>query len=184
MVPRATTISTGNVVVTQAPIRMPLPLRPTPSLLPGYNSLNTSIAIPTQNPFGGKNIFVSPRYNNAATSFFPTPAQVVSRGPYVPPPHLSGGANRPGPSGSNPIRGIGPSVTSSFQIPFGGQPQVGGKLQFGGQPQIGAQPQVGGKPQVGGHNPVYGQNIPMKISTLEYSFPRTSTTIWGETSSS
>jgi hypothetical protein len=162
---------------------MPLPLRPTPSLLLGYNALNTSITIPTQNPSRGKNIFVSPRYN-AATDFVPTPAQVLSGEPYIPPPHLSGGANRLGPSGSNPIRGTGPSITSGFQIPFGGQPQVGGKLQFGGQPQIGAQPQVGGKPQVGGHNFVYGQKIPVKISILESSFPRTSTTVWGATSSS
>jgi hypothetical protein len=176
MVPRAKTISTGNVVVTQALIGMPLPLRPTPSLLPGYNALNTSITIPTQNPSGGNNIFVSPRYN-VATGFVPTPAQVLSGGPYVPPPHFSRGANHPSPSGSNPIGGTGPSATSGFQISLGGQPQVGGKLQFGGQPQIGAQPQVGGKPQVGGHNPVYGQNIPVKISTLESSFPRTSTTV-------
>jgi hypothetical protein len=160
MVPQATTVSTGNVVITQAPIGTPLPLRPNPSLPPGYNALNTSIAIPTQNPSRGSRLFVPPGYN-VASQFVPTPTQVLSGGPYVPPPPLFGGSNHPGPSGSNPVGGTSHSVTSGFQIPVGGQPQVGGKPQFGGQPQIGGQPQLGGKPQVGGHNPVYGQNIPV-----------------------
>jgi hypothetical protein len=47
MVPRAITVSTRNVVVTQAPIGTPLLLRPNLSLPPGYNALNTSIVIPT-----------------------------------------------------------------------------------------------------------------------------------------
>jgi len=50
MVPQATIVSTGNVVITQDPIGKPLPLRSNPSLPLGYNSLNTSIFIPTQSP--------------------------------------------------------------------------------------------------------------------------------------
>jgi hypothetical protein len=46
MVPQATMVSTGNVVVTQAPIGTPLPPRPNPSLPPRYRALNTSISIP------------------------------------------------------------------------------------------------------------------------------------------
>jgi hypothetical protein len=56
MVPQATRVSNGNVVVTQAPIGTPLPPRPNPSLPPGYKALNTSIAIPTQVPSGGSRI--------------------------------------------------------------------------------------------------------------------------------
>jgi hypothetical protein len=143
MVPQATTVSTGNVVITQAPIGTPLPLRPNPSLPPGYNALNTSIAIPTQNPSGGSGLFVPPGYN-VASQFVPTPTQVLSGGPYVPPPPLFGGSNHPGPSGSNPVGGTSHSVTSGFQIPVGGQPQVGGKPQFGGQPQLGDNLNLGG----------------------------------------
>jgi hypothetical protein len=158
MVPQATTFSTGNVVITQAPIGTPLPPRPNPSLPPGYRALNTSIAIPTQVPSRGSGLFVPPGYN-VASQFVPTPAQILSGGPYVPPPPLLGGSHHPGPSGSNPVGGTSHSITSGFQIPVGGQPQAGGKPQFGGQPQIGAQPQLGGKPQVGVHNPIYGQNV-------------------------
>jgi hypothetical protein len=158
MVPQAMTVSTGNVVITQAPIGTPLPLRPNPSLPPGYNALNTSIAIPTQNPSGGSRLFVPPGYN-VASHFVPTPTQVLSGGltfllhlcledliilALVAPIQLEA-----------------PVILSLlvFRFLIGGQPQVGGKPQFGGQPQIGGQPQLGGKPQVGGHNPVYGQSI-------------------------
>jgi hypothetical protein len=47
MVPQATTVSTENLVITQAPIGTLLPPRPNLSLPPGYKSLNTFIAIPT-----------------------------------------------------------------------------------------------------------------------------------------
>jgi hypothetical protein len=47
MVPHATTIPTGNMVVNQAPIGTPLSSRPIPSLPFGYNALNSSIPIPT-----------------------------------------------------------------------------------------------------------------------------------------
>jgi hypothetical protein len=73
MVPQATTISTENVVITQAPIGTPLPPRPNPSLAPGYKDLNTSIVIPTQNPSRGSGIFVPSRYN-ATSQVVPTPA--------------------------------------------------------------------------------------------------------------
>jgi hypothetical protein len=56
MVPHAMIVSTRNVAITQPPIATPLPLRPNPSLPPGYNALNTSISIPTQNPSGGYRI--------------------------------------------------------------------------------------------------------------------------------
>jgi hypothetical protein len=121
--------------------------------------LNTSISIPTQNPSGGSNIFVPPGYN-VASHFVPTPTQVLSRGPYVPPPPSPRGSNFPVPSSSNPVGGTSHFVTSGFQIPVGGQPQVGGESQVWGKSQIGGQPQLGGKPQVGGHNPIYGKTIP------------------------
>jgi hypothetical protein len=121
MVPQAMTVSTRNVVITQAPIRTPLSLRPNPSLPPGYNALNTSISIHTQNPSRGSGLFVPPGYNDAS-QFVPTLAQVLSRGSYIPPPPLFGGSNHPGPSGSNPIGDISHSVTSSFHIPIRGQP--------------------------------------------------------------
>jgi hypothetical protein len=87
MVPRATVVSTKNVVITQAPIGTPLPPRPNPLLPPRYRALNTSISIPTQVPSRGSGIFVPPRYN-VASQFVPIPAQILSRGPYVPPPPL------------------------------------------------------------------------------------------------
>jgi hypothetical protein len=79
MVPQATPVSAGNTVITQAPIGTPLPLRSNPSLPPGYNALNTSIANPTQNPSRGSNLFVPPGYN-VASHFVPTPTQVLSGG--------------------------------------------------------------------------------------------------------
>jgi hypothetical protein len=157
MVPQATTILTGNLVISQYLIGTPLPPRLNPSLPPGYRALNISIAIPTQVPSRGSRHFVPPGYN-VATGFVPTLAQVLSGGPYVPPPPLLGGS---GPSGSNPVGGTNCFVTSGFQIPMGGQPQVGGQPQLGGKPQVGAQPQIGGKPQVGFHNLGYGQNVPV-----------------------
>jgi hypothetical protein len=157
MVPQAMSVSTGNVVITQAYIETPLPLRSNLSLPPGYNALNTSISIPTQNPSGGSRLFVPPGYN-AVIYFVPTPTQVLSRGPYVPPPPLSGGSNHLGPSGSNLVGGTNHSVAYGCHIPVGGQPQVGGK------------PQLGEKPQVGGHNPVYGKNIPV-LQSQPWNFP-------------
>jgi hypothetical protein len=77
---------------------------------------------------------------------------------------LLGGSNFSSPGGSNLVGGTNPSVTSSFQILIGGQPQVGGKPQFGGKPQIGAQPQIGRQPQVGFHNLIYGKNVPVSQS--------------------
>jgi hypothetical protein len=73
MVSQAMPVSAGNTVITQAPIGTLLPPRSNPSLPPGYNALNTSIANPTQNPTGGPNIFIPPGYN-VATGFVPTPA--------------------------------------------------------------------------------------------------------------
>ena len=79
MVPQDTHVSIGSVVITQAPIGTTLLLRSNPSLPPGYNALNTSIANPAQNPSRGSNIFVPPRYN-VASNFVPTPTKVLSGG--------------------------------------------------------------------------------------------------------
>jgi hypothetical protein len=48
MVSQATPFSTGNMMITQDPIGTPLPFRSSPSLHPGYNTLNNSIANPAQ----------------------------------------------------------------------------------------------------------------------------------------
>jgi hypothetical protein len=53
MVPQTTMVSTINVVINQYPIGTPFSPRPNPSLPPGYNALNPSIAIPAQNPSEG-----------------------------------------------------------------------------------------------------------------------------------
>jgi hypothetical protein len=116
MVPQATTIPTRNVVISQDLIGTLLPPRTNPSLPPGYRYLNSSVATSIQVSFGGSRIFVPPRYN-VATGFVPTPAQVLSGGPYVPPLPLLGGS---GPSGSNPLGGTNIYVSYDFQIPIGG----------------------------------------------------------------
>jgi hypothetical protein len=72
MVPQVTHVSTRSLVITQAPIRMLLPPRSSPSLPLGYNALNTSIANPAQSPSKGNNIFVPPGYD-VASGFVPTP---------------------------------------------------------------------------------------------------------------
>jgi hypothetical protein len=120
-------------VITQDPIGKPLPLRSNPSLPLGYNTLNTSIFIPTQNPSGGSILFVPLGYN-VVGHFIATPTQVLSGGPYVPPPPSPRGPDRPGPSGSNLVGGTSHLVTSGFQILVGGQTQDEGEHQFGGKP--------------------------------------------------
>ena len=98
------------MVITQDPIGTPLSLRSNPSLPPRYNSLNTSISIPTQNPSGGSNLFVPLGYN-VVSHFVPTPTQVLSKGPYVPHSPLSGVSSHTDPSGSNPIEATSASAT-------------------------------------------------------------------------
>jgi len=98
------------VVITQAPIGMPLLLRSNPSLPPRYNALNTSISIPAQNPSGGSNLFVPLGYN-VVSHFVPTPTQGLSEGPYVPHSPLSRGSSRTGPSGSNLVGATSASAT-------------------------------------------------------------------------
>jgi hypothetical protein len=184
IVPQAMPISTGNVVITQPPIGTPLPLRSNLSLPPGYNALKVSIANLAQNPSRGSNLFVPPGYN-VASHFVPTPTQVLSGGPYVPPPPSPGGSNRPGPSSSNQVGGTSHFITSGFHILVGGQPQVGGNnpvygqsihplqsqpwnFPFQGNQQSsgGKHPQVNsfvppnlGKPYPGSRNPTWGQNF-------------------------
>jgi hypothetical protein len=83
MVPHVMTIPTGNVVVNQAPIGMPLSSRPILSLPLGYHTLNPSTIIPTQVPSRVSGLFVPLRYNTA-TGFVPTPSQVLSGGSHPP----------------------------------------------------------------------------------------------------
>jgi hypothetical protein len=147
MVPHVTTIPTGNVVVSQAPIGTPLSSRPIMSLPPGYHALNPSTAIPTQVPSRVSGLFVPPGYN-VATGFVPTPSQVLSGGSYPPFP---GGS---GPSGSNPIGSTHHPFTSGYQIPIGGKSNVGGY------------PPLGGQPQVGLYNPLYGHNTSGSLAHL------------------
>jgi hypothetical protein len=71
MVPHATTIPIGNVVVHQAPIGTPLSSRPIPSISLRYQALNPSTAIPTQAPSGVSRLCFPPGYNDAA-SFTPS----------------------------------------------------------------------------------------------------------------
>jgi hypothetical protein len=120
MVPHDMTIPTGNTVVTQAPIGMPLSSIPIPYLPHGYNALNTSIPIPTQVPSGASGVFTPPGYN-VSFSFILTPSQVPLGGSY--PPFMGGF----GPSGSNPIGGSTLSFTSGYQIPVGRKYNTGGK---------------------------------------------------------
>jgi hypothetical protein len=68
MVPQATTIPTGNVVISQDPIGTPIPYRINPSLPLGYRALNSFISIPTQVP---SRLFVPLGYIVAA-GFVPT----------------------------------------------------------------------------------------------------------------
>jgi hypothetical protein len=97
MVPQATTIPIGNVVISQALFGTPLPPTSNPSLPPGYRALNTFVSISSQVPSGGSGICV-PLGHNVSANFIPTLAQVLSGGYYVPPPPFPGGF---GPSGSN-----------------------------------------------------------------------------------
>jgi hypothetical protein len=118
-VPQVTHVYVESPVITQAPIGMPLPPRSSPSLPPGYNALNTSIANPSQSPSGWPNLFFPPGYN-APSGFVPTPTQVLSVGPRIPPPPPPGGSNRLGPSSSNQVGGTSHSATFGFQIPVRG----------------------------------------------------------------
>jgi hypothetical protein len=163
MVLEVTHVFVESAVITQAPIGTPLPLRSNPSLPPGYHALNTSItnpsqnpsiANPTQNPSRGPNPFFPPGYN-VASIFVPTPTQVLSGGPNIPPPPSSGGSNHLGPNSSNQFGGTSHSVASGFQIPVGGQPQVGGESQVGGQPQVGGNLKLGVITQCTGNIPLY-----------------------------
>jgi hypothetical protein len=73
MVPYATTIPIGNMVLTQGPIGTTLSSRPIPFLPHGYHALNTSIPIPTQVPSRASIIFTPPGYN-VASGFILTPS--------------------------------------------------------------------------------------------------------------
>jgi hypothetical protein len=130
MVPYATTIPTGNVVVNQAPIGTPLSSRPIPSLPPGYHSLNPSTVIPTQVPSGVSGFSIPPEYN-AATSFVPTPSQVLSGGSYPP---FHGGSD---PSGSNPIGSTHHMFILVIRFPLEGNLMLGGNFNLGGKLKLG-----------------------------------------------
>jgi hypothetical protein len=72
MVPHTMIIPARNMVASQAPIGKPLSSKPISSLPLGYNTLNASIPIPTQVPFGAFGVFTSLGYNVASGSI-PTP---------------------------------------------------------------------------------------------------------------
>jgi hypothetical protein len=126
-------IAHSTMVITRYPIGTPLLLRPNMSLPPGYNALNTSISIPTQHPSRGLKLFVPPGYI-VTSHFVPTPIEVISVGPYVPPPTLYGGYKNPSPNGSKCTIH---SVSSGFQILVGGKPQFGRNLNLGGNLKFG-----------------------------------------------
>jgi hypothetical protein len=119
ILPRATTIPSGNIVVNHAPIGTPRSARPTPSLPLGYHALNSSAAIHTQIPSG------VPLGHNTSAGYVPTPSQVLSGGSYPP---LHGGS---GPSGSNPIGSTHHLFTSVTIFPLGGNLMPGGNLNLG-----------------------------------------------------
>jgi hypothetical protein len=126
MVPHATTIPIGNVVVNQAPIGTPLSSRPIPPLPHGYHVMNTFIPFPTQVRSRVSRVFIPPGYNVVA-GFILTPSQVLSQGSYL---DFIGGSD---PSGSNQIGGTTQSFTYGYHIPFGGKYNPRGKPQFGSQ---------------------------------------------------
>jgi hypothetical protein len=154
IIPRATTIPSGNIVVNNAPIGTPHSARPTPSLPRGYHALNSSAAIHTQIPFG------VPLGNNTSAGYVPTPSQVLSRGSYPP---LHGGF---GPSGSNPIGITHHLFTSGYHIPTGGQSYAWGQAQSEGHAQIGAPHPYGGHSQVGTYNSQSGPNTSNLLAHL------------------
>jgi hypothetical protein len=149
MVPKDTHVFAESEVITQDPIGKPLPLISNPSLPPGYNALNKSIANPSQNPSGGDNLFVPPGYN-VSSSCVSTPTEVLSMGARVPSTPSPGGSNHPSPSSSNQIGGTSHYVTSGIQNPIGGQPHVQGHLKLGGNLKLGSHIKFRGNFKLGG----------------------------------
>jgi hypothetical protein len=127
IVPHATNIPTGNVVVHQDPIGTPLSSIPISSLPLGYHALNPSIVVPTQVPSRVFGLFFPLGYN-VVVSFVPTPSQVLSGGSY--PPFLGGSD----PSGPIPIGSTHHLFTSGYHILVGGKSHARGKPQFRGLP--------------------------------------------------
>jgi hypothetical protein len=118
IVPHISTIPTGNLVVTQAPIGTPV--TPRPNLPFGFRALNAS-----------------------ATTTAQTTTQIVP-GSSIPIQQLGGTVL----GGPNPIDNTGQSFTTGSQIPgtlpqAGGHPPTGGQIPFGGHPHAGGKPQVG-----------------------------------------
>lgn len=115
MVPHVSTIPTGNVTPSQAPIGTPL--RPNPSIPLGYRALNPSITNTTQ----------------------------VTRGSFISTPLFGGaglgGSNPVGASGHSFTSGF--QIPLGTQPHAGGQPPFGSQTQMGTQSQLGGQSQTG-----------------------------------------
>jgi hypothetical protein len=149
MVPHVTTIPTGSVVVSQAPIGTPISSRPSSSLPLGYKALNSSVvnntqvipgsSIPIQQP-GGTSLGGSNPLSGTDQSF--------TSGFQIP-------RTQPHTGGQPPFGGKPPF---GRQPPFGGKPLFGGKPQFWGKPPFGGKPHATGKPQTRSHHQPSGQN--------------------------
>jgi hypothetical protein len=150
MVPDTTRPHTEITVTSQDPIGTSLSPRFTPTLLPGYHTLNASIPAPTQIPSETTGISTSSGHH-LVPSFILT----LPRPPFIGPlPSSIGGIE---PSGTIP------SFTPNYQIPIGGQFHQGGQTQspFAVQIPIGMQPPIGGKSPP---TPPYGKNIPPSLA--------------------
>jgi hypothetical protein len=150
-----TSIHTGIIAVSQAPIGTPLLPSVTPTLPPGYRALNASIPTPTQTPSG--TLGGPSSSGHSPLGFILTLPQPPFGGPF------SSSTNNTNPSGTIP------SFTPYYQIPVGGkfhqggltQPPLVGKIPIGTKPPIGTQPPIGRQPPP---TPPYGQNIPPSLA--------------------
>jgi hypothetical protein len=129
MVPHATTIPTGNVVVNQAPIGTPLSSRPIPSLPPGYHALNLlSPSLPRFHPEFLDFLFhLGTMLLSVLFLHFPGPLRRV----------LSTFSWGSGPSGSNPIGGTHHHSLLVIRFPLEGNLTLGGNLNLGVKLKLG-----------------------------------------------
>jgi hypothetical protein len=157
MVPQATMIPTGNVVISQDPIGTPLPSRTNPSLPPGYRSLNDFVAIPSgSNPFGG-------------TSHSFTYGYQILIGV------------QPQAGGGQPQFGIQTQIGAQPQL--GGQPQVGFHNILYGQNTPGSQSHLwnllsqGNTQSSGGKHPQVNSFVPPNFGQP---YPSSLNPTWGQ----
>jgi hypothetical protein len=159
-----TSVHTGIIVVSLAPISTPRMPNVTLTLPPGYHALNASITTPTQTPSGSPGGPSSS--GNSLPGFIPTLPQFPFGVPFL------SSTSSLIPSGTIA------SFTPNYQIPIGGQFHQGGMTQpplsgknpigmqipIGTQPPIGMLPPIGTPPSLGGLTPPYGQNIPPSLA--------------------